>query len=190
MNKYSWLTLPTVLSLSRIFLLPFLVWLVHSPWPVGFLLLYLLVGSTDFFDGLLARRLNQVTPAGKEFDAVADVFFYLASAYFLHVLYPQIISDNTVYFYIFFVLLFFSLAAPVIMFRKLVIMHTLLLKLGAVLVYLLVIVSFIFETTIFTRLLLILYSVAFIEEIIIYLLYGDVNPDTPSLFSLRANSSE
>lgn len=100
MNRYPWLTLPTVLSLSRIFMLPVLIWLAHSSWPVMFLVLYLLVGATDYFDGLLARKLNRVTPAGKEFDSVADLVFYLGSAYFLYVLYPEIITNNAFFFYV------------------------------------------------------------------------------------------
>ena len=184
MAKYPWLTLPNVLSLSRIFMLPVLIWLAHSPWPLAFLVLYIIVGSTDFFDGRLARGFNQVTPVGKVFDSVADLAFYLGSAYFLYVMHTATITANATYLYIFFGLLILSLLVPALLFKKLLIMHTKLLKLNAVLVYFLMISSFFFNTIYFTRLILVLYCVGFVEEILIYSVYGEIDPDTPSIFSL------
>ncbi|MGI6365494.1 MAG: CDP-alcohol phosphatidyltransferase family protein [Bacillota bacterium] len=185
MGKYPWLTLPTLLSLSRIFMLPVLIWLAHSR-PATFLAVYILVGATDYFDGLLARRYNWVTEAGKQFDSVGDVFLYLGSAYFLYVLFTPVLTNNLPYLYVFFVLLVLSLSVPVFLFKKLLIMHTTLLKIGAVLVYSLIILSFILDTTLLTRLTLVLYCIAFVETLLIYFLYGDVDPDTPSIFSLRS----
>lgn len=184
MGKYPWLTLPTILSLSRIFLLPVLICLAHTR-PTAFLVAYILVGATDFFDGLLARKFNWVTASGKEFDSIGDLFLYLGSAYFLYVLFTPVITNNTLYLYIFFILLALSILVPVVLFKKVLLMHTKLLKLGAILVYSLVILSFSFDTTMLTRFILMLYSVAFVEEILIYMVYGDVDPDTPSILALR-----
>lgn len=166
-------------------MLPVLIWLAHA-WPAAFLVVYILVGATDYFDGYLARRYNWVTEAGKEFDSIGDVFLYLGSAYFLYVLFTPVITNNLPYLYVFFVLLAISLLAPVLLFKKLLIMHTMLLKLGAVLVYSLVILSFIFDTTLLTRFILVLYCLAFVEELLVYFVHGDVDPDTPSIFSLRS----
>jgi len=149
------------------------------------LLAYILVGSTDLFDGYLARKYNWVTEAGKDFDAVGDLFLYLGSAYFLYVLFTPVITNNALYLYVFFMLLAISLLIPFIRFKKLVMLHTKLLKLGAVLVVSLVVLSFAFDTTYLTRLIIILYCIAFSEEILIFLLYGDVDPDTPSILSLK-----
>lgn len=53
------LTLPNVLTLSRIFTVPLLVWLLWWPtWHLGYGLgyaMYCLMGITDYFDGYLAR---------------------------------------------------------------------------------------------------------------------------------------
>ncbi len=180
-----WFTVPNLLSLSRIILLPVLIWLAHSPWPVAFLVLYIIVGSTDFFDGIVARRFNWVTDAGKDFDAMCDLFFYLGSAYFLYVLYTPYIVANAVFFYVFFGMLAIYLFSPLVLFRKPLMMHTKLLKLGAVLVYFLVIMSFFFDTTWVVRGILFFYYVAFSEAVLMFLIYGEVDPDTPSIFSLR-----
>lgn len=185
MGKPSWLTLPNVLSLSRIFMMPVLVWLAHSPWPAAFLVLYVIVGSTDLFDGILARRLNQVSPVGKELDSVADLVFYLGSAYFLYALFTPVIVNNALYLYVFFAILALSLLVPILRFKRFVMMHTKLLKLGAVLVYLLVVFSYFYDTTYLARFIIVFYYAALLEEILIYFIYGNVDPDTTSIFSLR-----
>ncbi len=74
MNQHR-LTLSTALSLSRILLLAPVTYLlttdvpVHRWWALGILLVAI---GTDFFDGMLARRLHQVTDLGKIVDPLAD----------------------------------------------------------------------------------------------------------------------
>ena len=70
------LTLPNVLTLSRIVALPVLVALLWWPhWPVGYALafvLYCLMGVTDYFDGYLARAQGAVSRLGVFLDPIAD----------------------------------------------------------------------------------------------------------------------
>jgi cardiolipin synthase len=64
--------IPNVISLIRLALIPVFVWLVaisEFGW-AGVLLG--IIGSTDWIDGYLARRLDQVTEAGKFLDPLAD----------------------------------------------------------------------------------------------------------------------
>ena len=68
---------------------------------------------------------------------------------------------------------------------KPILMHTSLLRLQAVLVYLLVILSAFFDTTLFVTVILVLYFVAFVEEILIFIRHGEVDPDSTSIFSVR-----
>jgi cardiolipin synthase len=67
------LTLPNLLSAARIALIPLFVVLLLDPDTrvQGFVLLLVLV-STDWVDGLIARRTGQVTEIGKVLDPVAD----------------------------------------------------------------------------------------------------------------------
>jgi len=63
---------PNIVSLTRLALIPVFVWLVVNE-DFGWAGLLLgLIGATDWIDGFLARRLNQVTEVGKLLDPVAD----------------------------------------------------------------------------------------------------------------------
>ncbi len=63
---------PNLLTLGRLFALPFLVILIlDRHWVVGFWLM-MLAGITDAFDGLLARWLDQHTRLGQYLDPIAD----------------------------------------------------------------------------------------------------------------------
>jgi cardiolipin synthase (CMP-forming) len=70
------LTLPNLLTLSRIVTVPVLVALLWYPgWEVGWLLgfgLYCLMGITDYFDGYLARSQGAVSRLGVFLDPIAD----------------------------------------------------------------------------------------------------------------------
>ncbi len=77
------MTLPNILTLSRIGLIPVFMVLFYLqpnyldgeplPWINNSLVsIFILISLTDFFDGLLARRLNQVSELGTFLDPVAD----------------------------------------------------------------------------------------------------------------------
>lgn len=70
------LTLPNLLTLSRIVALPLLAFLLWWPdWQAGYALafaLYCLMGITDYFDGYLARSSGTVSKLGIFLDPIAD----------------------------------------------------------------------------------------------------------------------
>ena len=77
------MTLPNIITLSRIGLIPVFVGLFYLQpnylegeplaWINNSLVaIYVLISSTDFLDGLLARKLNQVSDLGTFLDPVAD----------------------------------------------------------------------------------------------------------------------
>jgi cardiolipin synthase len=69
------LTLPNLLTLSRILAVPILVFLLWKPAPYDYLitfLLYCIVGITDYFDGYLARAQGQISRLGQFLDPIAD----------------------------------------------------------------------------------------------------------------------
>ena len=69
------LTLPNILTLSRILAVPILVLLLWRPTPIDYLftfVLYCVVGITDYFDGYLARAQGQISRLGQFLDPIAD----------------------------------------------------------------------------------------------------------------------
>jgi len=70
------LTLPNILTLSRILAVPLLAFLLWWPnWEFGYGLafaLYCLMGITDYFDGYLARSSGTVSKLGVFLDPIAD----------------------------------------------------------------------------------------------------------------------
>ncbi len=72
-------TIPNLLSVVRIVLLPVFLWLVLVPEADVLALLVLVVsGVTDYLDGKLARRLDQTSKIGAILDPVADRLYILA----------------------------------------------------------------------------------------------------------------
>ncbi|HQV41788.1 MAG TPA: CDP-alcohol phosphatidyltransferase family protein, partial [Moraxellaceae bacterium] len=66
----------------RVALIPVLVALAYLPYDWRFLvsaLVFLLAAITDWFDGYLARRLNQSTAFGRFLDPVADKLMVAAA---------------------------------------------------------------------------------------------------------------
>ncbi len=65
-------TIPNIISFIRILLIPVFGVLFYKGELLWALLILALSGLTDFFDGKLARKLNQVSELGKMLDPIAD----------------------------------------------------------------------------------------------------------------------
>ncbi|MGH7376704.1 MAG: CDP-alcohol phosphatidyltransferase family protein, partial [Candidatus Methylomirabilales bacterium] len=76
------MNLPTTLTVIRIFLIPILmVFLIATPrpYPIVALAIFLLAVLTDWLDGHLARRKQQVTTLGTLLDPIADKLLIAAA---------------------------------------------------------------------------------------------------------------
>jgi cardiolipin synthase len=73
-------TIPNALSVLRLFGVPLFLWLLLGPEADGWALLVLaLSGFTDWADGVLARKLNQLSRFGALLDPFADRLYILAT---------------------------------------------------------------------------------------------------------------
>ena len=68
--------IPNVLTMIRLLLIPVFVIVFfntpHDQNKIAALIIFAAASITDMFDGMLARRLNQITDFGKLFDPLAD----------------------------------------------------------------------------------------------------------------------
>lgn len=72
-------TIPNVLSMLRLALVPFFLVLIVIGDYVGALVVLVIASFTDLLDGYLARRLGQVTRLGQLLDPAADRLYIFAA---------------------------------------------------------------------------------------------------------------
>ncbi len=72
------LNLPTILTFSRIILIPFFLWITPAS-PLLGIGIFLIASITDFLDGYLARRSGQITKFGIILDPIADKFLVISA---------------------------------------------------------------------------------------------------------------
>ncbi len=76
MKKSEWLSIPNILSVVRILLIPIFAWLYLSANStdefVFAAIIVVISGVTDFLDGFIARKFDMITELGKFLDPLAD----------------------------------------------------------------------------------------------------------------------
>jgi len=73
------MNLPNIITISRLLLTPYIVWLILSEsYFLGFIF-FLLSGVSDALDGFIAKRFNQETILGSYLDPIADKFLIVSS---------------------------------------------------------------------------------------------------------------
>ena len=74
------LTIPNVLSMLRLLLIPVFVWLALGPEADGWAFAVLVISSiTDWLDGVIARRFHMVSRLGQVLDPIADRLFVITT---------------------------------------------------------------------------------------------------------------
>lgn len=74
-----YLTIPNLISALRIVSIPFVAWLVSQHQMIPALIVFAIGSASDGLDGILARKLNQVSKIGQILDPVADRLLILCS---------------------------------------------------------------------------------------------------------------
>ena len=86
-NDQMFLTIPTIMTWTRIVAIPLIVGVFYLPDTIATVpsqnlistVLFVLFAATDWLDGYLARKLNQASSFGAFLDPVADKFLVCAS---------------------------------------------------------------------------------------------------------------
>jgi CDP-diacylglycerol--glycerol-3-phosphate 3-phosphatidyltransferase len=85
------------LTVLRLLLAPVLVWLVYASAPgVIFAGVVLVAFVSDYFDGVIARRLGVASAELRHFDSRADLVFYATAAWAVWRLHPDVVRSVAV----------------------------------------------------------------------------------------------
>ena len=93
-GKNSLLTVPNFLTSVRILMVPIFLLMILSHKSLQALIVFLIAGSTDLLDGLIARLWNQKTTLGAFLDPTADKL--LATTAFITLSFPSHSSPNNI----------------------------------------------------------------------------------------------
>lgn len=66
------MTIPNLISISRLFLVPLCIWLISADKTVLAFIVFVVAGITDAVDGFLARQFNMGSQLGTYLDPLAD----------------------------------------------------------------------------------------------------------------------
>ena len=89
------LTIPNLLSVIRIALIPVFAVLFYDGNYLWAVIVLAISGSTDFFDGKIARKFNQISALGKLLDPIADKLTQITIAIVFYLTFSNS-SDETV----------------------------------------------------------------------------------------------
>jgi cardiolipin synthase len=77
-TRSAWVSIPNLLSLSRLAATPILVWLIVADRRLAATILLGVMGITDFLDGYIARRTGTVSDLGVILDPISDRVLVMA----------------------------------------------------------------------------------------------------------------
>ena len=171
--------LANYISISRIFLSVFL--LFTEPLSLGFFMILIVCGISDFFDGYVARTYGLKSNFGAVLDSFADVIFFFC---FLISLLSVL---NLSYFMILWIICIFlikliSLVIGFIKFHKFTFIHTYLNKITGAYLILLPFILLLSKSNLILVILWVVATFAALEELIIIISDNDLNLNRKSIF--------
>ncbi len=90
-------SIPVGLTALRLLLAPVLVWLVYANAPgIAFALVIAVAFVSDYFDGVIARRVGVASAELRHFDSRADLVFYATASWAVWRLHPDVVRKIAV----------------------------------------------------------------------------------------------
>lgn len=173
--------IPNQITLLRILLIPFLVYLSYVKNITVLLVLYGIAGLTDFLDGFIARKFSMTTNFGAKLDNIADDLLGILTIFLLYLVVPGVIEKYLVIIVILVIMVILRAFIIAIKFKNSTRLHLYTGKTAVTLIY----VSFFSILLLnYSLVLVITFGVLFIaltEELIILLSQKKINPDIKSV---------
>jgi cardiolipin synthase (CMP-forming) len=185
-NLYS---IPNILSMLRLGLVPVLVWLASAQEGSIFLLVLAVSLISDVLDGYFARKLNQASELGAKLDSWGDILTYAAMILGLYLIWPDIFDKQAEFLLA--TMLAFTLPT-LLAFRKFgeyPSYHTWGAKLAAVLMAPAYYVLILSDADSFFRIVILFHVLVAAEEVAITFILNQPRSNVGSVFYLRADLS-
>lgn len=129
------MSIPISLILFRFLMAPVILGLAYfigeSSKPIILLLMYLGLIS-DILDGIIARKQNLSTAKLRRLDSQTDMIFWLSIGFATWILYPQLISDNSIAIWAILAMEISVYAISILKFRRETCTHAFLSKLWGI----------------------------------------------------------
>lgn len=175
-------SIPNLLSLIRLLLVPILWVFAVLDMPVYVGVGLIATGLTDVLDGYVARRWGLVTEYGSKLDSIADVSVIASTVIWVILLTPGIFLDHAVLISLWVGIEASAIAVGWIKFRRIANLHLYSAKVGGVAGYTFVVVAFIFG---YNELLFYIafaaVTVSSIEALMLFLLCSSVDEHMKSI---------
>lgn len=185
-NLYS---IPNILSLLRLALVPVLVALATAQRGDIFLLVLAVSLISDVLDGYLARKLNLASELGAKLDSWGDILTYAAMILGLHLIWPSIFERQAEYL---FAAMMSFILPTLLAFRKFGAYpsyHTWGAKLAAVLMAPAYYVLILTDADSFFRVVILFHVLVALEEMAITYILNQPRSNVGSVFYLRSDLS-
>ena len=190
MQRNNIYTIPNLLSLYRLLMFPFILYLGISRQEQLFAILLTINLITDVLDGLTARCFNMQTELGARLDSIADLGTYIAAIAGIFFFKASDFQPHLGSFFIFIFLLCFAHILSLIKFKRLPSLHLYSWKIGGYIQGAFFITLFLFGFySVFYYIMIAWGILAFCEHIVIQLIIKKMQSNAKGLYWVLKNKN-
>ena len=180
MARVNVITIPNIISISRILLSPLMYFLWGNK--VQLLLLLIVIGLTDFFDGFIARKLKKQTLLGAWLDSIADFVFFISFIVFVAIFEFESIVKLQYFIGIIIMLKILSGIIGLLKYKQPGFLHTIGNKIAGTVVIIGICVFVIFSNTMLVEIGLYISILSAMEEFLIILIGKTYQPNIKGIW--------
>ena len=184
-------TIPNLLSLYRIVIFPFILWLIIDRNEKLFSIFITISLVSDILDGLIARLFNQKTRIGARLDSYADLGTYILAFLAIYLFKWNEIEPYALMIYIFATVMILSYLVVFIKFKGLIGLHTYMFKVTGYMQGAFIVSLFLWGFHVWPYYICLAWgTLACIEEIIIMLILKQPRSDVKGLYWVLKNDHQ
>jgi cardiolipin synthase (CMP-forming) len=181
-------TIPNILSLYRIIIFPFILWLILSDKEKLFAVFITISLVSDILDGAIARSFHLQTKIGARLDSWADTGTYLLAFLAIYLFKWQEIKPYSFLLVLFAFVMLLSYVIVFVKFRDLIGLHTYMFKLTGYLQGAFIISLFLWGFCLLPYYICLIWGIlACLEEILIILLLKEPRSNVKGLYWVLKN---